>query len=408
MTQSKVIWIINNYASHLETRHLELARQFAENGYTTAVITSSYHHGRREYMYAGEYVLQKRAENVFFVYLKAKPEYAGNGAKRVLNMLNFCRIVEKHQEQLCRDTGKPDFIIGSSAHPFVWETAYRLAKKHNAKFIAEFRDIWPLSLVQIQGVSPTHPFVLLMSAVEKRAYKRADAIVGTMPFAYKHLEDLGYSTEKYYWMPNGINTETVDSIVRSGQKLSPELEDYLSSHWCCVYVGSIVKSECMDYIIDAWKLVGQKDLYMAIVGEGAERDHIQQRIDEEQIPNIKMFPAVKPDEVPLILAKAKCCTAALGFGKVGEFGLSKYKLNDYLYSGKPTVFACDGPNIVRDAGHFSVSAEDPQAMADAIVRISTLSEEELAELKEKGQALIRKDYAVDTIGRKYIEMLESL
>lgn len=48
---SKCIWIIHQYASHLETRHWELAKSFAGNGYRVAVITSSYHHGKRMYLF---------------------------------------------------------------------------------------------------------------------------------------------------------------------------------------------------------------------------------------------------------------------------------------------------------------------------------------------------------------------
>ena len=40
----RVIWIVNHYASHLEERHLNLAANFANRGYRTVVITSSFHH----------------------------------------------------------------------------------------------------------------------------------------------------------------------------------------------------------------------------------------------------------------------------------------------------------------------------------------------------------------------------
>ena len=402
------IWIINNYASHLESRHLELAKVFAKNGYRVAVITSSYHHGRREYMFSDEYHYVRREEGVFFVYLKAVPEYASNGGKRVLNMLGFCRVVEKYSSKICELTGVPSYIIGSSAHPFVWETSYRLAKRYNSRFIAEFRDIWPLSLIEIQGVSASHPLVKLFSIIEKRAYKRADAIVGTMPYAYKHVcDDMGYPRSKFHWMPNGISTGRVDEIVQKNAALPEPLEKYLDSHWCCVYTGSIVKSECLDYILDAWKLVKDEDAYFAMVGEGSVKDHIAQRIKDENIANIELFPAVTPEEVHLILKKADCCVAALDYD-LGRYGLSKYKLNDYLYSGTPTVFACNSPNAVGEAGHFSVPVSDPAIMAEKIEQVRHMDEAEIARLAEKGRKYIKETYDYDTVGRKYLDMLESL
>ncbi|MBQ3292619.1 MAG: glycosyltransferase family 4 protein [Mogibacterium sp.] len=409
MPQSKSIWIINHYASHLENRHLELAKAFAENGYKVGVITSSYHHGRREYLYPEEYHFDKRAGNVYFIYLRSTPEYASNGGKRILNMLSFCRLVEKHRGDICELIGKPGYIIGSSAHPFVWETSYRLARKYKCKFIAEFRDIWPLSLIEIQGVSEKHPFVKLLAQVEKRAYKRSDAIVGTMPYAYKHVCDkLGFPRSKMHWMPNGINTDKVDQIVQGESTLSPELEDYLTNNWCCVYVGSIVKSECLDYILDAWKLVSDKSIKFAMVGEGSVKDHIESRIADEHLTNIKTFPAVKPEEVHKILSMANCCVAALEFEGLGRFGLSKYKLNDYLYSGTPTIFACNSPNVVGEAGHFAIPTGDPALMAEKIEQIRKMQPEEIQELADKGRKLIKEVYDYKAVGKKYLEMMENL
>lgn len=408
MDGKHTIWIINHYASHLESRHLELAKVFAKNGYTVAVITSSYHHGRREYLYSDNYHTEKRDERVFFVYLKSSPEYASNGGKRVLNMLDFCRSVEKYRNRICGLTGVPAYVIGSSAHPFVWETSYRLAKRYGCKFIAEFRDIWPLSMIEIQGVPANHPFVKLLAVIEKRAYKRADAIVGTMPFAYKHVcDELGFPRSKMYWMPNGINTKRIDEIVNDEKPLPEPLRSYLDRYWCCVYTGSIVKSECLDYILDAWKLVKDPDAYFAMVGEGAEKEHIAQRIKEEQIPNIELFPAVSPEDVHRILRKADCCVAALDFD-LGRYGLSKYKLNDYLYSGAPTVFACNSPNAVEDAGHFAIPVGEPALMAEKIKLIKNMDEAEKQNISERGRIHIKEIYDYDAVGKNYLDMLESL
>lgn len=405
----KVIWIINNYASHLESRHLELSRQFAKHGYKTVVITSSFHHGKKEYIYNRKITSVERNSGVYFVYLKAEPVYAGNGARRVLNMIHFTKMVVQYRKEFACIFGKPDYVIGSSAHPFVWEAAYVIAKNYNARFIAEFRDIWPMSLVEIQKVSPKHPFVLLLSIIEKRAYKRADAIVSTMPYAYKHVCDsLGFPRNKMHWLPNGINVDEYEDNIEKHASFSTELKEYLDNHWCCVYVGSIVKSECLDFLLDVWKKVNKKTLYFAVVGEGAEKEHIEKRIVEEKISNIRVFKAVKSTEVPAVLSKAHCCIAALSFGELGKYGLSKYKLNDYLLSGKPTIFACDYPNVVAEAGHFSLPLGNEKRVADTIIEISEMEEKNLQQLSEQGKNMIRSNYDYSVLGKQYIDLLESL
>ena len=173
----KTIWIINQYASHLETRHEELSRFFSSQGYRVAVITSSFHHGRREYMYKEAISFQERFAGVTYVYLHSWPSYQKNGINRVLNMLDFCRLSIKYRKVISEKVGKPKYVIASSAPPFVWEAGARISKKYGAKFIAEFRDIWPLSLVDVQRVNPNHPLVKILEIIEKRAYKHADISV---------------------------------------------------------------------------------------------------------------------------------------------------------------------------------------------------------------------------------------
>ncbi len=41
---------------------------------------------------------------------------------------------------------KPDVIIASPMAPFLAISSYKIAKKFNAKFIYEVKDIWPYLL----------------------------------------------------------------------------------------------------------------------------------------------------------------------------------------------------------------------------------------------------------------------
>ena len=70
------------------------------------------------------------------------------------------------------------------------------------------------------------------------------------------------------------------------------------------------------------------------------------------------------------------------------------KLNDYLVSGIPTVFACDVDNVVKDAGHFVVPTNDKTQIAQAILKVKNLNDKDILELKE--------------IGKNYLKIMESL
>ncbi len=405
----KRIWIINQYASHLETRHLELGKVFAEKGYSVTVITSSYHHGKREYLFSEPVKQVQRQENFNYVYLHSSPEYKSNGVKRVLNMLDFCRRFLQEQSRIAAWFGQPDFVIASSAHPFVWELGFSCARKYKAKFIAEFRDIWPLSLVEVQGVSPNHPLVKLFSIIEKRAYRRSDAIVSTMPFAWKHVCRVsGVSKGKVHWMPNGLNTGEIDLWDNQQTSLPEDLDDFLDNHWCCVYEGSIAKCEHIDYLLETFRYVNSSDIALAIVGDGGEKAALMRRAEELGLQNVRFFPEVSKQQVRALLLRAGCCVAAIHVLPIYEYGLSMNKLSDYLYSGKPTIFACGVDNVVAQAGHFSLPYADTELMAKTIVKVRSLPHEKLDELALRGRATIKKQYDYNVIGENYLRMLAEL
>ncbi len=403
------IWIINQYASHLVTRHEELSKAFAAQGYRVAVITSSFHHGKREYMYDEPIAFKEFCKGVTYVYLHSGPSYQNNSVGRIINMLDFCRLVGKYHNKIADITGAPEYVIASSAPPFVWEIGYKVAKRVKAKFIAEFRDIWPMSLIDVQGVSPNHPLVRMMNVIEKRAYQHADAIVSTMPYAWMHvIEVADVPKEKVHWMANGINVSEVEKDLKSDLRLPEDLERYLSEHWCCVYLGSIVKSECLDYLLKGFSRVEDKEIYFAVIGEGHEKESIQKLAKDLNLVNVRFFPAINKHLIPKALELSAAALAAVKNLPVYQFGLSMNKLNDYLLSGKPTIFACNAPNVVKDAGHFAIPMGDEQALVDAIENVKQLSAEKLDELRQSAKAVIQKGYDYPEIGRKYLAMLEAL
>lgn len=406
---NQTIWIINQYASHLKTRHESLAKVFSEHGFQVVVITSSFHHGQRAYLYHEPIAYHAVCDGVTYVYLHSGPSYQNNGAGRIINMLDFCRLVWKYKGDIERRTGMPGYVIASSAPPFVWEAGRAVARKFHAKFIAEFRDIWPLSLVDVQGMHPRHPLVWLLGIIEKRAYRHADAIVSTMPDAWKHVVEVsGVQREKVHWMPNGINVRENDAWLDSAERLPADLEDYLSSHWCCIYIGSIVKSERLDYLVETIGQMENEGVYFAIVGQGHEQGNIQKLIDQSGHKNIRMFPFIERSLIQKALRRSRCCVAACKKdAKAGQFGLSMYKLNDYLYSGVPTIFAYDLPSVVSQAGHFTVPYGDKEAFVQAVRQVREADDRALAVLAENARHMIHEQYDYASIGEKYLKMLTS-
>lgn len=392
----------------MEARPISLSKVFAAHGWQPVVITQSYHHGSRKYLYDDPIKFTEPFDGVKYVYLKTSPMYKSNAA-RLVNMMDFCRKLRKYQYVIAEKTGRPDFVTAAEDNPFLPLSGYRTAKRFGAKFITEIRDIWARGLTEVAGLSKFHPLVLLIELLDKLAYRRSDAIITSMPYAYKYIEEVsGVNREKVFWIANGINTREVDQALTSSEELPADLKDYLTQHKCFVYAGSIVTGERVDYLLKAWQYLQDTDIHLAVIGEGNQKPMIEDMIQKLCLKHVKTFPAVPRLLLPKALDLAFGCVSYRVTSNIYQYGLSVNKLNDYLYSGKPVIFACSAPNVVRDAGHFALPTSDPEVYARKVREVCRLTPEQLADLAEKGREIIRRDYDYEVLGRKYIAMLESL
>lgn len=403
------IWIINHYAVYKKGRHATLARLFRKKGCIVNILLSSYSRDDGYLFKENIHVIKDDEEGVNYIYIKSKPSHKQNGVKRVLNMISFCILIWMNLSKICKIAGKPSHVIASSVHPFVWEIGYIIASKFRAKFVAEIRDIWPLSLIEVQHISKHHPLVLLMNIVEKRAYLRADAIVSTMPYAYMHVcESFNVKREKVYWMPNGINVQQYESNLDSAIELPANISSFLTSHWSCVYTGSIVASECISLMLKAFEMIKDEDIYFAIIGDGHELSKLIEMKNCLGLDKVRFFPKVDNSLICKILQKSHCCIAGVHDLPLYRYGLSLNKLNDYLLSGKPVLFACSYPNVVEEAGQFNIASDNPKKMAETILKIKDMTKSELEEISLRSRKKIYDVYDYNIIADNYLEMLKSL
>lgn len=409
MYEKKSIWILNHHAELNGHRHFELGKQLAREGIDVTIISSSFSHTQNRYYFEGECTVQEIQERFRFIWLRTKPKYTGNSAKRILNMLSYWRMVTIHAKKWWIEYGKPDIVIGSSVHPFAWEAAYWVSKHTGARYIAEVRDLWPLSLIEIMGMSIYHPLVKLFAWLEKRAYHRAYKILTTMPYAYNYIckDKYSFPRSKVIWIPNGIDIEQIDkSLINSKESLPNELEEYLAQNWCCVYAGSITKSQCVDFIIDAANVLamqGQNNICFAIIGDGDEKKEIIEKVISLKLNSVHFFERISKEQVALALRRSRCCLAAHRNLPIYRYGLSLNKLNDYLLSGIPTLFACDANNVVKESGGgIAIDFGDPQIFANAILKVYHMAEAEREEICTKGIQEIREQYDTRAIAQKLI------
>jgi glycosyltransferase involved in cell wall biosynthesis len=413
------IWYLNHYATPppygVPGRPYALASNLERLGHKVTVFCASFHHVRQQAAPLEDHYHLRTYEGVDYYHLPARL-YDGNGMGRLLNMYDFsCKIKGLLQRRDSQKLTRPDVLIPSCVHPLVFPPAYTLAKKYNAKLIYEVRDIWPLSLVELLGVSPWHPFVLWLSWIEKRAYRQADAVVSLLPNALKHMEPLGLDKRKFHFIPNGVNIDEWISpsipLPAEHVKVFQELKE--KRKLIIIYAGSHGPPNALDQILDLAKIHGvtSKPYHFVLIGEGTEKEMLMKRVKEESISFVTFLPKITKQQVIVALSFADICFIGWAKKDIYKFGTSPNKIGDYFMSGKPVLNALEtsGNDIVQEAeAGITVASYDAGQLDAALIRFYLMSEEERTILGENGRRYALENLNWELLGRKYATICESL
>ncbi len=377
----KKVWIVNPQTGSPEKaanpRYLELAKYFMDAGYDVTTFNSSQREGVT--IPNGQY-LEKQYGNYKFVHVYA-PDFVGNGVKRMMSLHKFAKNVYK----IHRYFEKPDVILQNIHPPFDYPIV-RLAKKLNAKYIAEAWDLWPADFVTFGLVKENNPAMKLAYAIEKQYYYHADEIVFTFEGGLDYLKKKGWTTETggnidtrhIHYINNGIDIAKFDEDKEKYPRLDEDMNR--DDIYKIVYLGSIHKANNIQTLIDAAAILQDKPKYQFFIyGDGAHRECLEQYIKEKHISNV----IFKEKRIPLeecAWVVSQATVNIMNYEKnFGWMGVSSGKLFQYLAAGKPIVcninIAYDDVITNNNLG-VARDLETPVEFAAEIQRITELPKEE--------------------------------
>jgi glycosyltransferase involved in cell wall biosynthesis len=339
-------------------------------------------------------------DGVRFVWLRT-PSYRRNGALRVVNMLAFAASTRWGRWR--RLVSAPHVIVGSSPHPFAAFAAQRLAHSLSVPFVFEIRDFWPQSLIDLGNLSRLHPFILVLSAIERHLLARAAEIVTPLPCAREYLVRRGVDGERVHWVPNGV-----DGLP----KLAPAPVGG-SRPFTIVYAGAHGLANGLDVVLDAaahlQRIGPDVPIVFRLVGDGSEKPRLETRAAAEGIANVRFAPPVPKRDVPAMLAEADACLLILKDSPVFRWGVSPNKLFDYMAAARPVIFAVNAPNNpVADAeAGLTVRAGDPIALSAAAIAMARSAPEEREAMGLRGRALVAAEYTQEHLALRFEAALEA-
>ena len=414
---NKTIWIINHYATTeyrwKSGRPYSFSKYLKKYGYKVVVFcASTLHSNGEQFIELGnnEYKTVVADSGVPFVFIKTC-SYKGNGRKRVLNILNFYKRVKKVSKQYEKEFGKPDLIIGSSAHILNCVAAIKIARKFRCKTITEVRDLWPESFVAYGLLKSSSPITRVLRLIEKWCYIKSNHIIFTMENAYLYIQEQNWDKKIPYskidYINNGVDLDTF-IYNKTHYRISDEdLEN--KNIFKVIYTGSIRKVNNIGLLLDAAKLINEPNIKILIFGFGNEVEKLKKRIENEKINNVVIKDGVEKEYIPFITSNADLNIMHNIDTKIMKYGLSLNKMFDYAAAERPilTDFGRHSNPLLKYNGAISTKDNSKESIAEGILHLYNLSEEKRIEICN-GAKKCAVDYDYKCLTKKLMAVVNRL
>ena len=402
------IWLINHYA--VPPKYYPLARQtyFAKYlmamGHTVTIFAaSSVHNSTLNLITDDRKWREETVDGVHYVYIKCC-DYQGSGLKRIYNICEFAWKLPG----VCKHFEKPDAIVATSMPPTSCAMGVHLGRKWGCKTVAEIADLWPESIVAFGIAGPHNPAVIALRRLEKRIYKKADAVVFTMEGAYDYIVEQGWEKDiprsKVHYINNGVDLELFDYNKEHFRVEDPELDD--PEVFKVVYTGSIRRVNNLGLLLDAAKCVKDPRVKLLIWGDGDEREALEQRVRDEKIANVEFKGRVEKKYVPSIVSRSDLNLVHWEQAPLLKYGVSYNKLFDYMAAGRP-IFSTVRPGYSiwgrYDCGRDTEDTR-PEPLARELEKMAGLPPEELSRLGENARKGAR-DYDFRVLTQKLLNVI---
>lgn len=396
----KSVWIINQYASTLDVgfggRSYFLAEELAKRGHDVNVLACSswnLFNGRIEVR--GKYFVSM-TDPFRFTWFKGIKYSNSHSIKRIINWLIFSFKILIYGMQ---SKEKPDVIICSVQPLFYWPVCWILAARFKAKLIVDVRDIWPLTLTKLGGMSRFHPLVMVLSLIENWSYKYSDLVISPIRYLDQHMADKKVKGKPFHFIANGF--KPMNEKTKSPDVELPEAE------FTVMYCGTVGLANAIHTLVGAAELLKKHDIAIVIIGEGGEKERLVQLSKERSLKSVHFIPAMPRNDVQAMMKKADALYIGARDTDLYKYGVSPNKLFEYFNAKRPVIFSINSKyQPVEEANSgIVVAPEKPEKLADAILALSKMTSKQREQLGKNGHAFAHEHFTYEKITEKLEALL---
>lgn len=250
------------------------------------------------------------------------------------------------------------------------------ALRHDARLVTDVRDVFPDIAIAMGEWKSDGLLSRAVELVARTLYRRSDLVVAVTPTAAAQIARRGIGESRLVLAPNAPERRAVAPHSSSN-----------GGRFTAIYAGNLGVASDVDVLLDAAALVKADGIALDIVGDGAQRSRLEERIRGERIANVSIKGSVPRDNAMAMVANADVSIVPL---RRGIHESVPTKLYDALSVGCPVIVVADGEAKRAGAslGAFHSPAGDASALAALLRQLSLLDKDALRELGNEAKARV--------------------
>jgi glycosyltransferase involved in cell wall biosynthesis len=369
-------------------------RALEQAGHQVTVVTGfpNYPTGRIYAGYRLRPIQHETVGGVRVVRLPLYPSHDRSSLRRSLNFLSF--FVSALLYLRFRRTR---FDLAYVYHPPI--TVGLAAALAGIPFVLDVQDLWP-DTIAATGMRGAAKLARPLGACCGFVYARASAIIAQSEGIRQRLIERAVPPAKVSVVRNWADAEF----------RAVEETPIRSDRFTIVYGGNLGRAQQLGNVIDAARILQERrpDIRIVMLGSGVDEADLRRIAREAGLANIVFAGRVPPEEIGRRFAEADALLLHLGDDPLFAITIPS-KTQYYLAMGRPIVAAVNGEaaRILRDSGAaILVPPTDPQALADAMMRMADTPTEMRQQMGRAGADYYRRHFSFhEGIGRT-IELLK--
>ena len=285
-----------------------------------------------------------------------------------------------------------------------------LRKKLGCKIVYNLQDIFPDSLANTGYAKRGGLLWKIGRKIEDMTYRNSDLIVVISEDFKKNILAKGVPEEKIVMIRNWVDENAVVDVPRSENPLFDTYGLDREKFYVC-YSGNIGMTQNMDMLLDVAKsLQDNAAIGFILVGEGAYKKQVEEKIAADGITNVTLMPFQPYEQISQVFSLGDCGLIISKKG-VGSNSVPS-KTWSVMSASRPVLASFDKGSELDDIVTGSncgicVEANDPDAFREAILKLAA-DKAACTEMGKNGRRYIEENLTRAIGTAKWVDVMNAV